>query len=120
MGVEGHDDGAVEPGGGEHAQPVAVARKLEQRVLRPQEKPRVRREGQSRRGAAEFLGALQRGADHGAVATMDAVEIADRHHGAVQRTDIDGFGALCAFADDVEGSGFAHFRAMAPFRAGYG
>jgi hypothetical protein len=38
----------------------------------------------------------------------------------VQRTDIDGFGALCAFADDVEGSRFAHFRAMAPFRAGYG
>jgi len=29
---------------------------------------------------------------------MNAVEIADRHHGAVQRTDIEGFGALCAFA----------------------
>jgi len=46
--------------------PVAASRrsrsrrwKAEQRVLRPQEKPRVRREGQSRRGTAEFLGALQ-------------------------------------------------------------
>ena len=36
-GVEGHDDGAVEPGRRQQAQLVALAGELEQRVLRPQE-----------------------------------------------------------------------------------
>ncbi len=36
-----------------------------------------------------LAGAREGGADHGAVAAMHAVEIADRHHGAVQRPDID-------------------------------
>ena len=70
--------------------PVAASRRSLSRsleswnsgVLRPQEKPRMRREGQRRRLAAERLGARARGADHGAVAAVHAVEIADRHHGA--------------------------------------
>ena len=55
-GVEGHDDGAVEPGGGEQAQLVALARELEQRLLRPEEAARMRLEGQRRRLAAERRG----------------------------------------------------------------
>ena len=95
-GVEGHDDGAVEPARRQQAQPVALAGELEQRVLRPQEKPRMRRESERRGLAAERLGARKRGADHRAVAAMHAVEIADRHHGAVQRPDIGRKSVLCA------------------------
>ena len=41
------------PVGGEQAQLVALARELEQRLLRPEEAARMRREGQGRRLAAE-------------------------------------------------------------------
>ena len=114
-GVEGHDDGAVEPARRQQAQPVALAGELEQRVLRPQELPRMRREGQRRRLAAKRLGARQRGADHRAVAAMHAVEIADRHHGAVERPDVETLidalrAALRAFKGDVKGCRFAHFQ----------
>ena len=68
-------------------------------VLRPQEQPRMRREGQRRGLAAERLGALERGADHGAMAAMHAVEIADRHHGAVQRP----LDAMRTVAHDMKG-----------------
>ena len=107
--VEIHDDGAVEPARRQQAQLVARAGELEQRVLRAQEKPRMRRKGQRRGRAAQRLGALERGADHGAVTAMHAVEIADRHHGAVQRTDRDVLGAA---ADSVEAAGFAHIRVI--------
>ena len=91
-GVEGHDDGAVEPGGGEQAQLVALARKLEQRLLRPEEAARMRRKGQGRRLASERAGARARRLDHRAVAAVHAVEIADRHHRAGERAGIDGAG----------------------------
>ena len=97
--IEGHDHGAVQPGRRQQAQLVALARELEQRVLRPQEQPRVRREGQRRRLALERAGALERGADHRAVAAVHAVEIADRQHGALQRPDIE---RLRAVARDME------------------
>ena len=113
LGVEGHDDGAVEPARRQQAQPVALAGELEQRVLRAQEHARMRRERQRRRLAAERLGALERGADHGAVAAMHAVEVADRHHAAVQRADI----AALPVAGDVKAGRIAHFDAMPPFRA---
>ncbi len=117
-GVEGHDDGAVEPARRQQAQLVALAGELEQRVLRPQEQPRMRREGQGRGLAAERPGSLKRGADHGAVAAVHAVEIADRHHGAVQRPDIDGRRAV---ARDMEGSGICSFsRHAARFGPDYG
>ena len=57
------------------------------------------------------LARLKRGADHRAVAAVHAVEIADRHHGAVQRPDIGrNIGTLRAVAGDVEVPGFAHIR----------
>ncbi len=59
----------------------------------------MRREGQRRSLAAERTGALERGADHGAMAAMHAVEIADRHHGAGQRAASD---PLRAAADDMK------------------
>ena len=59
----------------------------------------MRRKGQRRRLPAERARARQRRADHGAVAAMNAVEIADRHHRAGQRAAVD---ALRAAARDVE------------------
>src|SRR5665213_1444731 len=109
LGVEIHHDGAIEPARRQQPQPVAVARQLEQRVLRPQEQPRMRREGQSRGLAPERLGACASGADHSAMAAVHAVEIADRHNGAMQRADID---ALRAFVRDMEGCRSAHFCIM--------
>ena len=97
--VERHHNGSVETGGGKQAQLVAFTGELKQGLLRPQEQPRVRREGQCRRLAAERTGALERGPDHRAMAAMHAVEIADRHHGAGQRTAGD---PLRAAADDME------------------
>ena len=128
--VERHDDGAVEPGGGEQAQLVALARQLEQRVLRPQEQPRMRREGQSRGLAPERLRAFLRCSDDGAVAAVHAVEIADRHHRAMQRPAVN---FVARPARDMEADrrrfrGFAQgllliFAAvctLAPIRARYG
>ena len=107
--VERHDDGAVEPRGREQPQLVAFARQLEQRVLRPQEQARVRREGQSRGLAAKRLRALLRCSDDGAMTAMHAVEIADRHDGAAQRAGVDlGAGS----ARDMKGAGF-RFRGFA-------
>jgi hypothetical protein len=59
------------------------------------------------------------------VAAVNAVEIADRHHGAVQRPDIGrNIGILRAVASDVEVYGFAHFCIMfvscRPFAPRYG
>ncbi len=84
--VEGHDDGAIESGACKQAQLVALARKLEQRVLRPQELSRVRREGERRSLAVELSRSCARGVDHGAVAAVHAVEIADGDDGPVQRS----------------------------------
>ena len=53
--------------------------------VRAKEFARVRLEGERGSGSAERLGARQRRRDHGAVAAVHAVEIADRHHGAAQR-----------------------------------
>jgi hypothetical protein len=74
----------------------------------------MRREGQSRGLAPERLGARASGADHRAVAAVHAVEIADRHHRAVQWADID---ALRAVARDMEWDRFAHFYIMRRFQA---
>src|SRR5690348_848641 len=61
------------------------------------------REERQRRGlAAQRLGARQRRVDHGAMAPVHPVEIADRHHGAVKRAGIDG---RARSMDDVKGLG---------------
>ena len=87
--VEGHDHRPVEAGGGQEPQLVGQAGELEQRLLRPEKPARMRREGQRRRRPPERAGARQRRPDHGAVAAVDAVEIADRHHGAGKRPRVD-------------------------------
>ena len=92
-GVEAHDDGAVEPGGGQEAQLVALGGELEQGVLRAEEGARMRGEGERRRLAPELVGARAGGPDHGAVAAVHAVEIADRNHGADECVCIDGIDA---------------------------
>ena len=97
-GVEFHYDGAMQPGRRQQAELVALAGKLEQRLLRLKEQPRMRREGQRRGLAAELARALERSADHGAVAAVHAVEIADRHHGAGEH-------ARLAVANDMKGVG---------------
>ena len=103
---------------------VALARELEQRVLRPQEKPRMRLEGQRRGLAGRAPRARERRADHGAMAAMHAVEIADRHHGAAQRAD-DGRRRARHESRRVDIGRLldaAHFAASAlrPFAPGYG
>src|SRR5665213_3687605 len=71
-GVERHDDRAVEPGAGEQPQLVALARELEQRLLRAEKFARMRRKSQRGCLAAKLFGARPRNVDHGAVATVQA------------------------------------------------
>jgi hypothetical protein len=47
------------------------------------------------------------------MAAMHTVEIADRHHGAVQRAEI----AALPVAGDVKAGRIAHFNAISPFAA---
>ncbi len=108
LGVETHDEGAVEPGRGQQPQLVALAGELEQRLLRPEKLPRMRREGERGRRPLQAAARAQRGADHGAVAAMHAVEIADRHHGAGERPGLKG---AAGTARDMEGGrSLAHRR----------
>ena len=83
--VEPQHDGAVEPGRRQQPQLRPLVGQAEQRLVRPEEAARVRLEGERRGRPAERLGALQRSRDHGAVAAVHAVEIADGDHGAAQR-----------------------------------
>jgi hypothetical protein len=57
-------------------------RQTENRLVGLEKLARVRLEGQHAMGHAELLGNPRGLADHGLVATMDAVEIAERDHGA--------------------------------------
>ncbi len=98
-GIEFHYDGAMQSGRRQKTEFVALAGKLEQRILRPQEQSRMRRKGQSRGLAAELARAFKRSPDHGAVAAVHAVEIADRHHRASEH-------ARLAIANDIEGVGW--------------
>ena len=61
-----------------------VVGETEQRLVRPEERARMRLEGQRRGRPAERLRTRLRRRDHGAVAAMHAVEIADRDHGAAR------------------------------------
>ena len=75
----------VESGRGQEAQLRALVGEAEQRLVRAEERARMRLEGQRRGRPAERLGARERGRDHGAVAAMHAVEIADGDDGAIER-----------------------------------
>ena len=70
------------------AQFVAFVAELEQRVLRPQEKSRMRRKGQRCRLPAKSACTRQGRAYDGAMTAMNTVEIADRHHRADQRAAV--------------------------------
>ena len=76
-GVELEHDGAGKAGRREQAQLGGLVGEAEQRLLRPEEAARMGLEGEDRGGPAERLGAAVRRRDHGAVAAMHAIEIAD-------------------------------------------
>ena len=78
--VEGHHDGAGEPGSGQQPQLGGLVGEPELGGVRAEKAARMRLEGQRQRRPAMRAPHLQRGRDHGAVAEMDAVEIAHRHH----------------------------------------
>ena len=82
--VEGEHDRAVEAGRGQKAQFGRLVGQPEQRRAGIEEGARMRLEGQRRRRPAQRPGQIQRRADHGAMAAMHAVEIADGDHGATQ------------------------------------
>ena len=86
-GVEGQDHGAVEAGGGEQAQLVALVGEPEQRHVRPKKCARMRLEGERRRRGAQVARARHRRRDDGAMAAMHAVEIADGEHRALERIE---------------------------------
>jgi len=81
---------------------------FKQRVLGPQEKPRMRRKGQCGRLPAKRARTRKSRANDGAVAAVNAIEIADGYHRTGQWAAVD---ALRAAARDVElfrGKGPAH------------
>ena len=72
----------------------------------PEEAARMRLEGEHRRGRSGGLGALHGLADHGAVAAMNAVEIADGDDRPDQPFEA---GTLVAHDDErMGGVGFGH------------
>ena len=80
--VETQHDRAVEAGLGEQPQLRGLVAQAEDRLVRLEDGARMRLEGQHRGLAPERAGAPQRHVDHGAMAAVDAFEIADRHHRA--------------------------------------
>src|SRR5262245_26810163 len=74
--IELHHDGTVEPGRGEQAELGGLVGQAKKRLVRIEEGAGMRLEGQRRRRAPEGAGAAHRRCDHGAMAAMDALEIA--------------------------------------------
>ena len=82
--VEREHDRAVEPGRGQKPQFDGLIGQPEQRLAGIEEGARMRLEGQRRRRPAQPPGQVLHRADHGAVAAMHAVEIADGDYRATQ------------------------------------
>ena len=78
--VEGHHHGAGKPGSGQQPQLGGLVGEPELGGVRAEKAARMRLEGHRQRGPAMRAPHLQRRCDHRAVAEMDAVEIAHRHH----------------------------------------
>ncbi len=79
--VEGHHHGAVEPGPGQQPQLVGLVGEPELRAVRAEKAARMRLEGHGEAPACRGRAPIRRAAvDHGAVAEMDAVEIAHGDH----------------------------------------
>ena len=83
--VEGEHQRTGQAGGREQAQLGSRIGQAEYRIGRAQHVARMRLERHGDRRGAERARARGRGVDHGAMAAMHAVEIADRRDGAVQR-----------------------------------
>ncbi|MEY9901395.1 hypothetical protein ABIA44_005569 [Bradyrhizobium sp. USDA 329] len=86
--VEGHDHGAGQPGAGQQPQLGPLVRQAELRGVGAEKPPRMRLEGQCQCRAAMRSAHLQRCRDHGAMAKMNAVEIAHGDHGAPRNRGI--------------------------------
>ena len=82
--VEGHHHGAGKPGAGQQPQLVGLVGETELGAVRAEEAARVRLEGDRKRRFSVGAAHVQRRADDGAVAEMDAVEIAHRDHGPLR------------------------------------
>ena len=85
--VESQHDRAVEPGRGQQPQFGGLVGQPEQRLAGVEESARMRLEGQRRRRPAERRARALRRRDHGLMAAMDAIEIADGDDRAAQRFD---------------------------------
>ena len=79
--VEGHHHGAGKPGAGQQPQLGGFVGQPELRGVRAEKAARMRLERHRQRRPAVGAPHPQGGGDHGAVAEMDAIEIAHRHHG---------------------------------------
>jgi hypothetical protein len=96
--VEGQHDRAVEPCSGQKPQLGGLVRQPKLRAVRAEEAPRMRLECESQGGAAIGAAHLDRGIDHGAMAEMNAVEIAHCHNGSPRNR-----GVRRGIADNREG-----------------
>src|SRR5262249_3090539 len=83
--VEAQHDRAAKPGRGQKPQLRALVGEAEQRLVGAKKTAGMRLEGGRCRLPPHRPGARRRGRDHGAVAAMPAVEIADGDDGAVER-----------------------------------
>jgi hypothetical protein len=96
--VEGEQDRAVEAGRREQPQLRGLGTQQERRRIRLKECARMRLEGQDRGGPVRGMGALHGGRDHGAMAAVHAVKVADSNHRAAQPIQ-----SRPRIADDDEG-----------------
>jgi hypothetical protein len=80
--VERHDHGAIKARSGQEPQLVGLVGQTELRAVRAEKAAWMRLEGQGECRFAMSPAHLQGGLDHGAVAEMDAVEIAHCHDGS--------------------------------------
>ena len=78
--VEGHHDGAGKPGSGQQPQLAGLVGEPELGGVRAEKAAGMRLERHRQRGPAMGAAHLQGGRNHRAVAEVDAVEIAHRHH----------------------------------------
>ena len=78
--VEGHHHGAGKPGPGQQPELAGLVGEPELGGVRAEEAARMGLEGHRQRRPAMGAAHLQGGGDHRAVAEMNAIEIAHRHH----------------------------------------
>ncbi|MGY3105854.1 hypothetical protein ACVWW7_002481 [Bradyrhizobium sp. LM6.9] len=86
--VEGHDNGAGKSGAGQKPQLGPLVREAELRGVGAEKPARMRLKGQCQRRAAMRPAHFQGCSDHGAMAEMNAVEIAHRDHGAPRNSGV--------------------------------